>query len=119
MARSQSDSTVVVSEAVLAKLSPHGTREINGLKTLLCNFLLHRWYYPNLDALIPAQRIGFYRWCPAVNCHVNDYQGDFATMTARRGELLSRGVGSGFLLQPPSARAAVINLFAALATNRN
>jgi hypothetical protein len=29
-------------------------------------FWISRWYYPDLGALMPAQRIGFCRWCPAV-----------------------------------------------------
>jgi hypothetical protein len=58
--------------AKLSKLSPHRTHESNWLKTLLCRFGLHRWYYPDLDALMPAQRIGFCRWCPAVKLPRNE-----------------------------------------------
>lgn len=50
----------------MAKLSPHRTHESNWLKSLLCRFGFHRWYYPDLGALMPAQRIGFCRWCPVV-----------------------------------------------------
>jgi len=61
-----SDKSQPIQEQLLAKLSPHRTHESNWVKTLLCRFGMHRWYYPDLDALIPGQRIGFCRWCPAV-----------------------------------------------------
>jgi hypothetical protein len=62
----------MIPEEVLAKLSPHRTHESNWLKGLLCRFGLHRWYYPDLHALVPAPRIGFCRWCPAITLPRNE-----------------------------------------------
>jgi hypothetical protein len=48
----------MIPEEALAKLAPHRTHESNWFKTLLCRFGLHRWYYPDFGALMPAQRVG-------------------------------------------------------------
>jgi hypothetical protein len=41
----------------LTRLSPHRVRESNWFKSLLCKSGFHRWFYPQLDSLIPEGEV--------------------------------------------------------------